>query len=415
MKLAYFTICARNYLAYALTLRASIEAIDADARFFIFLSDDPIDDNDIPRGEILSILDLEIENIEELKFKYNILELSTAIKPSCFLYLLETKAFDSAIYLDPDIQVFAPLKEVEKALGTGTSCVLTPHLLEPLDDELSPTDLDVLITGTFNLGFAAFSRSAEAIDFIRWWERRVNTHCFVDLQNGLFVDQKFVEFAPSFIQNLEIIRHPGYNVAYWNLANRTMRLNDEQVEVNGKPLIFFHFSGVVPENSDVLSKHQNRFKATDDPLLAKIVRAYLGELTRFNHSKWGAVSYAFDKFRTGERILDVFRRGPPSISTDPFDAPNLEYWSELVDRNLSSAGGQITRYMLAVYYSRRDLMETFSLQTVEGRLAYKAWLSNELSKEDGNFQSLVCFNGSAPRPGWRARAWLYLGRVLRII
>ena len=37
-----FTICAKNYLAQALTLKKSFHKHNLDCDFFIFLSDDPI-------------------------------------------------------------------------------------------------------------------------------------------------------------------------------------------------------------------------------------------------------------------------------------------------------------------------------------------------------------------------------------
>ncbi|MEM6890480.1 MAG: hypothetical protein AAF636_20460, partial [Pseudomonadota bacterium] len=256
---AHFTICARNYLAYALTLRSSLLAVEPNAEFVIFLADEDVDRSWLEDVQILPVSEIGASEFEAMAFRYTLMEFSTAIKPWCFEYLLDNLGYERAIYLDPDIFVYRPLEKVDDAFDDGASVVLTPHLLTPLEDDFSPGDRDILRSGTFNLGFAGFAKTAEAAAFLKWWKTQLTNHCLVDFPNGLFVDQKFVEFAPSFIDRLTVLRHPGYNVAYWNLANREVAELKNGWTVNGEPLVFFHFSGVIPDDGTVFSKYQDRF------------------------------------------------------------------------------------------------------------------------------------------------------------
>jgi len=373
MKTGYFTICSRNYLAYALTLRDSLRRVAPERTFTIFLADAALPGK-APEGvDLIPVSGLPIEDLDDMAWRYNVVEFNTAVKPFCFDDMFDQRGYDAAVYLDPDIQVFAPLTAVEEALAGGASGVLTPHIRAPLMDDGTPSDIDLMRSGTFNLGFAAFSNVPEARDFIRWWGGKLRTHCYIDLNNGLFVDQRFVDFAPSFIERLTVLRDPGYNVAYWNLANRPVRNDASGWTAGGQPLAFFHFSGVSPSAPDVFSKHQSRFGMTDIGDAAELVRDYLASLAANGQAEWSTIPYAYGTFATGELVSDPMRRGPPADPGDPFAAPNHAYWNAPSERVDQSPGQLITRLMHAIYAARPDLQEKFPLSTASGRRDFHAW------------------------------------------
>ena len=112
-------------------------------------------------------------------------------------------------------------------------------------------------TGAYNLGFLALRSTPEVQRICRWWGRRLQTECLIDLNRGLFVDQKWADLFPSFIEKTHILRHPGYNVAYWNLSQRRVTFERDAWLVNGLPLRFFHFSGSVISAPSVFSRHSS--------------------------------------------------------------------------------------------------------------------------------------------------------------
>jgi hypothetical protein len=171
VQVLYFTICARNYLAYARTLHDSLKAVEPDAAFIVFLSD-AAEGVDIPGLQVVGMEALGIANLDDLAFRYSVLELSTAIKPFCFCYAFDVLKYQEAVFLDPDIAFFAPPAEVRSAFDAGASGVLTPHLLEPLDATLA--------SGAFNLGCAGFANQPEARRFLDWWGRQLRVSCSVD-------------------------------------------------------------------------------------------------------------------------------------------------------------------------------------------------------------------------------------------
>ena len=382
IRTAYFTICARNYLAYALTLRDSVLEHLPHADFIIFLADEGIVEDDISRYTV-SIRELGHPNLEKMAFQYTLMEFATAIKPMCFLYLLEKKEYSSAIYLDPDIQIFAPLHEVEEKLSSGTSCVLTPHIMQPLQDTHRPSEVDILQSGTFNLGFAGFSNSQESYDFLRWWDSKLQNFCYNEPEYGLFVDQKFMDMAPSFLKNLVILRHPGYNVAYWNLKNRRISKNTNGWQVDGQPLVFFHFSGVSPENPTTFSKHQDRFTLENIGPVKGLLLNYIEQLKLHNHSDWTAIPYAFGFFSDGTPIPPIMRsegvRFGTSISS--FDDPKWDEWNRPSEEVDAAQGVVITRFMFAIHRSRTDLRDTFPLSNQRGQKRFMTWFIRNAARE----------------------------------
>jgi len=73
-----------------------------------------------------------------------------------------------------------------------------------------------------------------------------------------FVDQAWLSSLPFVFHDLTYLsRHPGLNVAYWNLDERHLTRSDETILVNGYPLLFFHFSGYDRTNPTFLSKHSD--------------------------------------------------------------------------------------------------------------------------------------------------------------
>ena len=124
-KIAYFTICSANYLAYACTLAQSLYAVEPDCKLHVFLADRLSADLSLTSQniELIPIESLEIEGLADMAFRYSILEFNTALKPFCFDRLLGSMGFDAAIYLDPDILVVNPLEHVKSALRDG-ACLL---------------------------------------------------------------------------------------------------------------------------------------------------------------------------------------------------------------------------------------------------------------------------------------------------
>lgn len=390
---ATFTICSLNYLAYAITLFRSLERADPDAAsdFFLILVDETEDAaliDELPFKIILA-KDLGIDCFWDMAIRYTVMELNTAVKPAAFEYLFDQYNYQSVVYLDPDIWVVRPLDDVYDALESGGDIVLTPHSMAPLDDGLDPDDIRLLRTGSYNLGFLACANSPSARRLLSWWGDHMHADCRVDLESGLFVDQKFMDLAPAYTECPIILRHPGYNVAYWNLANRQVRETSGEWFVNDLPLHFFHFSGVVPGNENVFSKHQNRFTPDTIGDVKSAFLNYLSELDSNDHELWKKLPYHYGKFEDGTAIPNLYRElYGQHRSSQVIDRPSAFTADWNVVNAPSEAAPQIgpvriSRLMHTIWAERTDLQTAFPLTTETGRQAFTRWFIASVESEYG--------------------------------
>lgn len=180
-------------------------------------------------------------------FLHDVVEACTAVKGAAMVRLLEM-GFQKVFYLDPDTAVFESLKPLEDLLETN-SILLIPHQVTPDSRHSAIVDNEVssLRHGTYNLGFVGVRNNEEGRRFAGWWASRLRNYCYDDIPNGLFTDQKWCDLVPAFFDDVRIVRDPGYNVASWNLNQRSVRIErDGRILVNGSLLRFFHFTKLGP-------------------------------------------------------------------------------------------------------------------------------------------------------------------------
>ncbi|MGM0944155.1 MAG: glycosyl transferase [Bacteroidota bacterium] len=285
----FFTLCSNNYLAQAKTLGDSVLKFYPESSFVIGLvdyRDDQIDYSFFKGMEILPFDELYFPEFEDMFSRYNVIEFNTAVKPFYIDYLWRTYGADhQIIYLDPDIVLYRPLYHVTEALKTH-SVVLTPMFCEA-PAETSLDELVALRHGMFNLGFIALRHSHESNRLIQWWKARLRTHCLIDKPRGIFVDQKWMDLAPLLFDEVFMLKHRGYNMAWWNFAERKLLDSGSDYSVNrpDQLLYFFHFSGFKPGSEYITGRSgESQFAYAIRPELQRLGQEYqaLLEQNRFD-------------------------------------------------------------------------------------------------------------------------------------
>jgi len=326
-KRAIFTSCNLYYLDRAVVLARSVKENCLGVDFFLMLSD--YADIDFFSSESLKCFDYVIDTGEigipdfsRWSFQYDVIELCTAVKGYCFKYILG-KQYDQVIYLDPDIACFSSIDFLFDLL-VDYSILLTPHQLEPASEtrEIIDNELAAHKYGIYNLGFLGLNSSNEANKFVDWWAKRLRDYCLDDIPNGMFTDQKWCDAVPSYFENFKIVRHPGCNVASWNLCERRLSINNGSALVNRNyQLVFYHFTKYFGAGIGMTKKYSqcidNAFIWNWYGILIDIARNDMPEILR---------SDKYNNYTNGDPISKDCRRayrarlqaGDIEINADPY-------------------------------------------------------------------------------------------------
>ncbi len=376
-----FTISSNNYLGMTRVFAESYLEHHPGATVYVCLVDTldsrvPYDDFPF---EIILAHELDIPAFRNFAFRYDILELNTAVKPFVIKYLRDVRGLDRVFYFDPDILVHDRLAGLEKALSEHLA-VLTPHLTKPLDNVCRPPERVIGMCGIYNLGFLGLRLDDSTATFLDWWCDRLYRFCINDLSNGMFVDQSWMDFAPAYLASVAIVRDPIYNIAYWNLPHRFPMNVDDYWAVDGNRVGFFHFSGVDLKQIDVISKHQDRLDLWSRPELRPLFEHYAGLVRASGQYELRSLPYAYHCF-TGTDIaiprsarVALQETDPDGLRwADPFDPGCDDAYLDWLVEPLYFGAAVTHRAALFMWRERADLRDAFPRIDGEDLSRFMTW------------------------------------------
>ncbi len=409
------TIVARNYLAQAQVLVDSFRKHHPDGTIDVLLIEDPATERpQVDGAGVLMIDEIGIAPgvLERMTVAYEIIEIATAVKPWLLRSLLD-RGFDHAVYFDPDISIERPISELP-GLCREHSIVLTPHLTEPMPrDGGLPAEQNLLVSGTYNLGFIGVGDTEQGRRMLDWWSTRLATDSYVDVEHGFFTDQRFIDFVPSLFEPY-LVKDPSWNVAYWNLATRPLtRGADGGVLVAGHPLTFVHLSGYSPRLPHLLSKHQGskpRLRLSEDEVLRDICDDYGARLRAagFESAQTDFVApfTRHDGVGIDRIVRHLVRR---EIRAEAWGKGTGLGWSDTEGQSLAEwladpIGDETTypnlgRYLTEVFLQRPDLQMTYPEVGTGDISGYLSWLRHFGGAEMGVPRKVI----RTTRQHWDAR------------
>lgn len=421
------TIVSKNYISFARVLAESFRRHHPDWSFIIVLVDEA--DGYVEPGmhgaegldyELVEMRSLGLPDFGTLIYRYTIMELNTAVKPFVLDHLLHERGCEAVAYIDPDILFIERFTGVEDALEKGELCLI-PHMRRPFYDDHQPSDVGILQSGTYNLGFCAMRRTPAVKALLDWWMEKLFLDCVVDIPNGLFVDQKWMDMAPGFVPGTIILDDPGYNAAYWNLHEREIRHDpdagrEEGWTADGGPLVFFHFSGYSPYVPGRLSKHQDRHDLAHLPDLRALCDLYAEKLLADGYADTGVWPYAYAKLSNGvalplglvrDAVQDMLRHRVPI--PDPMERPDA-FCEFLMRPGMVPHLPRLSAFQHYLLERRGDLKVAFrnAAHDPEDR-GFWDWVASSGGKEEGVSALVALPIERAPKQGLVEQAF----RVIR--
>lgn len=304
---AVVTVVARNYLPYARVLMQSVGQYHPEVSRYVLVVDGDAGEQGLPGSTVLGPHDVLTDQECRLRaYIYDVVEYSTSLKPALLLYLLSLH--ERVTFLDPDMALFAPLPP--QILESSATIQVTPHRIFPeVRDGKYPDASYVKQYGVFNAGFISVREGAQP--FLHWWDEQVARDCCVDILATQFTDQRWLDVAAAYF-DLEVVRHPGMNVAKWNLDERALSLSPRP-RVGDVDLVLAHFSGV-PNGSDgspmplVLRRSDARARR-DPPRLAAFEQLCSQYTTALRAAGYPSpVPYRWGRYPDGQVVSMVARR-----------------------------------------------------------------------------------------------------------
>lgn len=221
-----------------------------------------------------SEVELAYPDLVTAKGNRSVLEYYFTMTPHLIQYVFSRAVEASTVvYLDADLFFFDDINNAFDLVGDSPVAIV-PH-------NFSRGRQAQARHGQFNVGWVSFNRSEEGQRTLKWWSDRCAEWCYdyVDEENDRFADQRYLDMFPQLSPGACVIRHPGMNLAPWNIASYRIEVTDGKLRVNGQPLIFFHYHGLKKAYGIFYCNSHRQFRAPYSPLIRNaIYRPYVQRL-----------------------------------------------------------------------------------------------------------------------------------------
>lgn len=362
--IALASVCTKDRFSSARVLARSFAEHHPDAPMTLLVVDEPggCFDPAAEPFEVIALSDLGLgAEAHHLALRYGPFALAAGLKPHLLRHQLERH--ERVVYMDTDIRLYAPQGPIEQALESH-EIVLTPHFLDPVEmDGQTPTEPNIIRSGAFNAGVLAVRRGEHADRFLSWWAQRLRRGSKIDLSNGYFYEQHWLDLVPGMFGSVHLLGDRGTNVAYWNLAERPLATDGDVLTVAGVPLRCLHFSGFDPDQPGRLSSYGTRASASDDAVLERLCQEYAAELEAADLRGTRGWPYGWAATATGTPLTPQLRSlldhdEAPAVSM--FDEDGEREWLQwLAGPAITDGPESLTRLLSRILEVRPDLQERF--------------------------------------------------------
>ena len=177
-------------------------------------------------------------SLAEAKKNRSLVEYYFTLSPCWPRYLLRTHPdIQSLTYLDSDLYFFSTPQPIFAELDHASIGII-PHRFPPARESAEACH------GRYNVGWITWKSDPSGLACLEDWRRRCLEWCHDRCEDGKYADQGYLDAWPDTFRGVHVVRHPGANVAPWNIARHAIEEVDGMLRCDGAPLIFYHFHGI---------------------------------------------------------------------------------------------------------------------------------------------------------------------------
>jgi hypothetical protein len=251
----YCTYFDRGYLVQGMALWLSLKRHDPSAVMWVLCLDEAAGEAVRRLGEadlrVVTLAELEGGDPELAAVKPNRsrVEYYFTLSPCLPRWLLQQQPEIEVItYIDADMAVFSDPEPLFAELGANHVLIVEhrfPGFLRFCESR-----------GRFNVGVLCFRNSAEGRRCLDWWRAQCLAWCYDRIEDGKYADQKYLDEFPRLFSGVVVCQHPGVNLAPWNWMNYRYRFATDQLLVDGRALIVYHFALFKPRGRFLFNSGQ---------------------------------------------------------------------------------------------------------------------------------------------------------------
>jgi glycosyltransferase involved in cell wall biosynthesis len=306
--------------------------------------------------------------------------LGALLRPALVRFLLQGGA-ERALFLDPAVDVIAPLETLAAALDVHPLVVAARVDGELPDDDMRPRTIDLYRAGWISSACLAATNSSEARECLDWLIDGIRVSSIATTEERL---AHWLDLLPArFVDVVGVLEDHGMLASVWNLHARTVRrAANGRYFVDHVPLRTVHFDGFDPDRPFWLSRLGDRVRVVERQALLELCLSYaerlraaegrdvmrlddVGRPLANGMAFAGRVKHLYDEaLLAGEDFGDVF---------SPAGTERFMAWLRQPADKGGAAG--INRFLYRVYWERPDLADAYpDLDTGGEAFAGWAWV-----------------------------------------
>jgi len=169
---------------------------------------------------------LSIKNTRALK------EYIVTMKPFLPEYIFNKFGEEKLVFTDSDIAFWNHPSEIFDELDS-CSFLAKSHEIEPRRS-----------AGRFNVGLLGYKDDENCREWLKWWQERCIEWCQWRAHKGKFAEQGYLNILhdkPSKFKGFLSTKHPGINLAPWNMSKHKVSMVDGKLKADGQNLICYHY------------------------------------------------------------------------------------------------------------------------------------------------------------------------------